>query len=177
MSSNLIARSIFLTMKHLYLIRHAKSSWNHPGLTDHQRPLNERGQTDAPQMAQWLADRTPAPNRLISSTATRARQTALAFAQAFQLTESAIQYEARIYEADLADLLEVTAGCPDEINRLLLVGHNPVISAYMSYLTDGGACSMPTCAIASLDLDISSWAETTRGLARLTFLVSPKHHP
>ncbi len=162
-------------MKHLYLIRHAKSDWNHPGLTDHQRPLNERGQTDAPQMAQWLADRVPPPSLLISSTAARAQQTALAFAQVFQLSEDAIRYEARIYEAALSDLLEITTECPDEINRVLLVGHNPTISAYVSYLTNGGSCSMPTCAMASLELDISSWKEITRGLAKLDFLVSPKH--
>ena len=175
--SNPFARSIFFIMKQLILIRHAKSSWDHPDRSDHERPLNERGRADAPVMAQWLAGRIPPPDLLISSTARRAQETARCFARALQLSTEQCCNEARIYEASLNDLLALISALPDRADRVLLVGHNPVISTCVGHLSDGAARSLPTCAIAALSFDISSWQEITRGCARLDFLVSPKHHP
>ena len=161
-------------MKRLYLIRHAKSSWDHPGLHDEERPLNDRGVSDAPFMANWLVKTIEMPDLIAASAAKRASQTAVFFAKAFHIPEQDIRVEPRIYEASVPTLLRITGFFPDSFDRILLIGHNPGMSGYVRYLTGRSADEMSTCSIAAIALDISSWQEITSGAGRLEFLVHPK---
>lgn len=160
-------------MKRLYLVRHAKSG-EHPGLRDEDRPLNDRGLSDALFMAHWLMGAIDTPDRIMASTAVRARQTAVVFARIFHVPEQDIQLEQRIYEASVLNLLRITTSFSDTLNSIILVGHNPGITDYIRVLTDHFTDEMATCSIAALSLEVQSWQETASGTGHLDFMVHPK---
>lgn len=156
-------------MKTLLLARHAKSDWDAVGLRDHERPLNARGLRDAPAMARRLRDEGVAVQRVVSSTAVRARRTAEAYAVAFGL--SVIQ-EPELYGATASTILQVASGLPDEIGIAMLVGHNPGMTHAVAELT-GSYVEFPTCAVAECAVDVDSWAELIEGSGRLRLLRTP----
>ena len=144
-------------MIRLALVRHAKSDWSSPGLADHDRPLSERGQRDAPVMAARLAGEGFAPDVIVSSTALRARTTAQAFADVFGMP---VDLQRRLYGAPGEALL--TAVCEAGAAGaacVMLVAHNPGITDLAYALSQERIDRMPTCAIARFawDLDTSEW--------------------
>lgn len=159
-------------MKTLYLLRHAKSSWNEPGLQDFDRPLNERGRAAAPLVGRLIGERKLRVDLLVSSPAARARQTAALVRDAAGLSAELL-FDERIYEADVAALLAVVTQAPESADALLLVGHNPGMEGLLTFLT-GEARSMPTAALACIKLDVEKWAEVGAGAGRLEWLVRPK---
>lgn len=162
-------------MKALSLIRHAKSSWTYPELTDFERPLNDRGRRDAPRMAQRLArELGRKPLRLLSSPATRAITTARVFAEALGLDLEAVQIEPRIYDASRKTLLELVNGLPDSAAQVLLFGHNPGLSELAHTLADCPFDEIPTCAVVRLELEIPSWKKAVPGSGRLGAYLYPK---
>lgn len=157
----------------LTLIRHAKSSWNYPELSDFERPLNERGRRDAPRMAARLVRDLPAPDLLVSSPATRALTTARSFAETLGLDTARIHIEPRLYEASRKTLLEIVAGLPDSAGHALLFGHNPGLSELAHTLADCPFDEMPTCAVVHLRLDGKGW-KPLPGKGRLLAYLYPK---
>jgi phosphohistidine phosphatase len=109
--------------RYLVLLRHAKSSWGDPSRGDRERPLNTRGREAGRLLAGWFAERAP-PDLVLCSDALRTRQTLEAIAAAFPRRPKA-QVEKRLYLASPAALLERIAAVPDEVHRLLVIGHNP----------------------------------------------------
>jgi phosphohistidine phosphatase len=144
-------------LKQLLLMRHAKSSWKHPGLMDRQRPLNSRGRLDAPRMGALLARLDIVPQLIISSTALRAVQTASAVADAAGYGDE-IRCLSPLYGADVADFWVALQTLPDKLELVMLVGHNPDLEELIETLT-GQWQRMPTAALARLEMPISSWAE------------------
>ena len=163
-------------MKTLLILRHAKSSWDHPGLRDHDRPLNPRGRRDAPRMGRFLVERDLVPDRIVSSTAVRARTTAeLAAAEFGEDVEIETTYD--LYGASPDGYVEVAEAMGGTAKRLMLVGHNPGITSLVWHLTGEGEY-MPTAALAAVELDIDDWSElgsARRG--RLAGLWRPKALP
>ncbi len=157
-------------MKTLLLMRHAKSSWDDEQLPDHERPLNDRGRLDAPVMGKRLAKST-IPDRIVCSTARRARETAslvidgLSYAGPFDVLEG-------IYHATPAELISVITNVA-ESETLLVVGHNPGMSELMERLT-GSHESMPTAAIAFIELPIEEWSEVANAKGQLRDFWKPK---
>ena len=150
-------------MKKLLLVRHAKSSWEDFSQSDHNRPLNKRGLADAPVMGQRIAKKQIAPELIVSSTAHRAEATAKIIATELQLLDSIIT-NANIYEAGIGNLMEVIFGLDDELNLVMLVGHNPGFTMLVNYLQDDRHIdNMQTCATALLSFDIDSWADVKAG--------------
>ncbi|MYG49370.1 MAG: histidine phosphatase family protein, partial [Gemmatimonadales bacterium] len=124
-------------MKTLLILRHAKSSWDHPGLRDHDRPLNPRGRRDAPRMGRFMAERDLVPDRIVSSTAVRARTTAeLAAAEFGAGVEIETTYD--LYGASPDGYVEVAEAMGGTAERLMLVGHNPGITSLVWHLTGEG---------------------------------------
>lgn len=158
----------------LTLIRHAKSSWDYPELSDFERPLNERGRRDAPRMATRLARELRAPLTLISSPATRALSTARVFAEALAVDFDAVRIEPRIYEASRRALLELVKALPDDSPKVLLFGHNPGLSELAQTLTDCPFDEMPTCAVVQLQIEGRSWKQLAPGKGRLLSYQYPK---
>ncbi len=144
-------------MKILLILRHAKSSWDHPGLRDHDRPLNPRGRRDAPRMGRFLVERDLVPERIVSSTAVRARSTAELAAEEFD-REVEIEPTSDLYLASPDNYLDVVEAMGGAEARLMVVGHNPGITALVWHLTGDGE-HMPTAALAAVELDIDDWTE------------------
>ena len=159
-------------MKTILLMRHAKSDWGAQYATDFERPLNARGQRDAPVMAAFLASHKLLPELIISSPAQRARLTAQ-FVSKERTFSGELRFDRRIYLASPAMLLDVVQELPDEVETAMLVGHNPGMEDLVELLCNGNV-RMPTAAIASLRLYADSWTEARKGAAHLQWLVKPK---
>ncbi len=169
-------------MKTLYLLRHAKSSWDRPELTDHDRPLARRGETAAPGMGRHLRDRTPRPQRVLCSSARRARQTwALVAPQLIPAPEVEIRRD--IYDAEPADLLAIVQALPDTLACVMILGHNPTLEELAADLagpeSDRGARQQmakkfPTAAVAEIAFDVAHWHEISSNGGRLVSFVRPK---
>lgn len=124
-----------MPLKQLIIVRHAKSDWSNDVIDDFNRPLSQRGDQDAPLVANWMAKHVSTPDIFISSPAKRARQTSLAIANAYGLTESSISFDDQVYLAGLQSLLTVLTNIPDECQIALLVGHNPGLENLLLHLS------------------------------------------
>ena len=146
-------------MKTLLVLRHAKSSW-HDGTLDHERPLNKRGQRDAPQMGKVIREYGLAPDVIFSSDACRARQTAEAVAQAARFAGE-IRLDPRLYGASPAEIIAVLRTV-DATNAatVLIVGHNPGLEELVARLTRERH-DFPTAALAQIVLPVDRWRDLT----------------
>jgi phosphohistidine phosphatase len=162
-------------MKILYLMRHAKSSWSFDGLSDKERPLNDRGREDAPHMGRALAKRDIRPDLLVSSPAVRALSTAALVAKELAYPPEGIRVVEGIYEADPDRLIDIIHELPDEASSVLLVGHNPTMTEVVNILSPKSVPDMATAAIACLHFHIESWADAHRTNAELYFFDYPKN--
>lgn len=163
-------------MKRLVLIRHAKSSWNEPGLADFERSLNERGERDAPRMGKRLHKRGLAPDLVVSSPARRALTTAQIIAAAIDYPVAAIRTIDAIYEASLETLLGVVRDIPDSHHEVVLFGHNPGITMFANALAAVDIDNVPTCGVATIELEVDSWSAVEYGSGRLLDFDYPKKH-
>ena len=161
-------------MLRLTLVRHAKSSWADPGMRDFERPLNPRGTRDAPVMAVRVSELRRLPDHLVSSPAMRAFTTACTFADRLGFATDAIQLDSRIYEASRETLAEVVRGLDPKSKHAMLFGHNPGFSELARWLATCSFTEMPTCAIASLELQIGDWRELGPGCGKLANYLYPK---
>lgn len=159
-------------MKTIYLLRHAKSSWNDANLPDFDRPLNARGRLAAPLMGAKILRERFSIDLIISSPATRASQTAIFVKDAARI-ESEIEFDRRIYQASPQHLLKVASEISDAVNSAMLVGHNPGLEDFIKLLT-GQIEAMPTAALAVIDLKIGSWNEIDADCGSLRELFRPK---
>ncbi|MFZ0897294.1 MAG: histidine phosphatase family protein [Candidatus Nitrosopolaris sp.] len=144
-------------MKSVLVLRHAKSSWKHPELSDHDRPLNKRGKHDAPLMGRLLKREDLLPDVIISSTAMRARATAEAIAKASGY-KGEIVLNKSLYAAGPEAYLGVIHDLSDEYARVLIVGHNPGLEDLVELLT-GEIHLMPTCSLAHVKFRVDKWSE------------------
>lgn len=144
-------------MKTLLLMRHAKSSWAEEGLPDHDRPLNSRGKRDAPRMGKLILDQNLVPDRILSSTAKRARKTAQKVAESCGFTRE-IERIAELYGASPAEWYKVLASLEEPNDRILGIGHNPGVEEFLERLI-GDYEPMPTGAVARVELPIQRWAD------------------
>ncbi len=142
----------------LTLLRHAKSSWDHPGLSDHDRPLNDRGERDAPEMGRRLKARGIRPSLLIASTAKRTTQTAKLVAAAIGFPSEFIQRERDLYHASADQIMRVVCSQDPTFQHILVIGHNPGISDLANRLSDRLTGDMPTGAMITIEADVDDWA-------------------
>ena len=144
-------------MKTLLLMRHAKSSWKDSELADHERPLNKRGKKDAPRMGVLLQERELVPQRILCSSALRARETAQVIAENAGFSGEIVTID-RLYMAETDEFLAVLRELPDDLERVMIIGHNPGLETLLQVLS-GRIESLPTAVLAHLSLEISSWAQ------------------
>jgi phosphohistidine phosphatase len=160
-------------MKTLLLLRHAKSSWKQPELNDHDRPLNKRGKREAPKVGQYIKENDLVPELILCSTARRARDTAQAVIDEIGY-EGDIELLSDLYLSDPACYLDVLKRLPDDINRVLVVGHNPDLDALLTLLTDVSQ-HLSTAALVQIDLPITNWSELNEATnGRLQKLWAPR---
>ena len=163
-------------MKILYLIRHAKSSWNEPGLSDFERPLNSRGKHDAPFMGKLLKEKHVLPDKIISSSAVRAFTTARTMAAEINYPVEKIETTDKIYEASASEILNVIQSVDNEVTTLMLFGHNPGFTSLSNYLSDRQVDNIPTCGISRIEFDVDSWTEVNINQGKLTAFEFPKKY-
>lgn len=144
-------------MKTLILMRHAKSSWKEPELADHDRPLNKRGEKDAPRMGRLLKDKKLIPDLIYSSTAVRARLTVEGVIEKSGF-KNKVDYLESLYMAEPSTIIETLKQTPDKIDSILLVGHNPGLEGLLQILSRKVE-SLPTGAIARISLPINHWSD------------------
>jgi phosphohistidine phosphatase len=162
-------------MKTIYLVRHAKSSWKEAGLSDFERPLNKRGQHDAPFMAKLLAKKDEMPEVIVSSPALRALTTAKIFASEFN-SDTQIVEEEKIYEAGLGNLIKIINNLPETNKTVMIFGHNPGLTYLANYLGDKSIDNIPTCGIVKITFDINSWQDISDGSGKIVFFEYPKKY-
>ncbi len=144
-------------MKTLTIVRHAKSSWHEPVLSDRERPLNKRGQRDAPRMGKRIADAGIRPSLIVSSPATRAWTTAQFIAEELSYPVEFLQRENSLYLASLNDILDVIVDQDDGFNSLMVVGHNPGLTNMVNFLSPGITGNLPTAGVVSVTIDQDHW--------------------
>ena len=150
-------------MKHLIIVRHAKSSWADPGQRDFDRPLNARGERNAPEMAARLKARGLRPQLIVASGARRALATAKLMAGVFGHAKADIEIVDALYEASPRVWLEQIGTLPAGIDTVMMVGHNPEITALVAQLCPQARIdNVPTCGVLCLDYEAGDWA----GIAR-----------
>lgn len=164
-------------MKTLYLVRHAKSSWGDPTLSDRDRPLNARGNQDAPKMAAYIATQISCPDAFFCSPAQRARETAAYFLHQFHRNPETLVIDRHLYHALPRDYETILGKADDRLNSIMIFAHNPGITDYANALGQARISNMPTCAIAAIDLAIDSWLETSFTRGKLRFFHRPKALP
>ena len=144
-------------MKTLLLMRHAKSSWGNSALSDHDRPLNKRGEMACRMMGTFLARQNLVPDKIICSTAVRARETVEGLLETLSFGDEVL-YTRALYHADVDTLLEQLYPLSDEVEVVMLVGHNPGMDDFLGVICNE-MDHMPTAAIAKIEFDLANWQE------------------
>ena len=166
-------------MKKLYIVRHAKSSWASSEMADFDRPLNDRGEKDAPHMAKVLKQRKVFPDRMISSPAVRALKTCKEFAKVLDFDKHHIMTVDRLYHASsdiwLSVLRSLKEHPGDKEDVALVFGHNPGITEFANDLLNMEIDNIPTCGIISASLNIEHWAAISVGCGRMDSFDYPKN--
>jgi phosphohistidine phosphatase len=161
-------------MKTLLVLRHAKSSKDDPSLRDFDRPLNDRGERDAPRAGAMLKDRGLLPQEILSSPAPRARETARLAAESCGFKKD-VQLIANFYPGEPQHYLKALKDLPDELDRVMVVGHNPGIEELIWTLS-GTLEEIPTAALTHLELPIDSWTGISPKKARIISIWRPKEN-
>lgn len=161
-------------MKTLFLVRHAKSSWENFRLSDSDRPLNEQGERDAPRMGKRLASRGVKPDVLISSPALRAHSTAIKIAAEIGYPEEDIQTKAKLYFEGISGMLDIIRSLNSAVNVAMLFGHNPTMTQAVNSLAQAAIGNVPTCGIAEIQFDVESWQDVDEVLGTMQLFDYPK---
>jgi len=170
-----------MSKKTLYLVRHAKSSWDDPSLSDFDRVLDSRGLRDAPRMADFVSKKMDEAGGIkplfISSPAKRAITTAQIFAKAIGIGDEEIILETGIYHAYASDILSIIHGLHTETNTAFIFGHNPTFTEVANIFRKERISEMPTCSIVRIEAKIDRWSDLNEKTVKKTDFWYPKMLP
>ena len=161
-------------MKTLTIVRHAKSSWKDATLPDRKRPLNKRGERDAPEMGRRIKEHGIRPSLIISSPATRAWMTARIVADEIGYPREFLQKEDSLYLASPEEILDVIDAQDVGFGSLMLFGHNPGLTDLVNFFVPGLTANLPTAGVVSLEIDSDDWSLYDRPEAKLLVHDWPK---
>ncbi len=150
-------------MKNLYLVRHAKSSWEYD-LSDHERPLNKRGYKDANLVSNHLKASLKLPDLVISSDAIRAKTTATIFVDNLGISKDIFEFDHSLYDFSGQQLIEVIKNCDDTINTLMVFGHNHAMTYFVNTFGNKPIGNVATSGFTHVELDIESWKNLKKGI-------------
>jgi len=163
-------------MKELFIIRHAKSSWEDESLSDYDRPLNERGKADAPLMGKVIKENGFLPDLIVSSSANRAISTAKEIAQQVGFPVDKILEDRKIYESTTDKVIEIINQLDDQYNRVFIFGHNPTFTHLIEELGGEYIGHVPTCGVAGIRFELDSWQMITANSGTQFYFDFPKRH-
>ena len=158
-------------MKHLYLVRHAKSSWEYD-LSDHERPLNKRGYKDANLVSNHIKSSIELPELVISSDAVRAKTTANIFVDNLGISNDIFELDHDLYDFSGLQLTNVIKNCHDSVNILMVFGHNHAMTYFVNTFGNKPIGNVATSGFTHIQLEIDSWKELKKGITIQT--VFPK---
>lgn len=158
-------------MKNLYLVRHAKSSWEYD-LSDHERPLNNRGYKDANLVSNHLKKNLVLPDLVISSDAVRAKTTATIFVDNLEISKVIFELNHELYDFSGMQLTDVIKNCDDSVNTLMVFGHNHAMTYFVNTYGNKPIGNVPTSGFTHIQMDIDSWNDLKKGITVQT--VFPK---
>ena len=161
-------------MKTLLLVRHAKSSWDDPSMSDFDRPLNERGKKDAPKMAERLIEKGITINTFLSSPAKRAKKTAKIFAHAYKKAEEDIFLIPQLYLAASSVFESVLSSLESDSDTIALFSHNPGITDFANTLTEARIDDIPTCGVFAIKIETNDWKNFREAKKEFLFFDYPK---
>ena len=162
------------SVKTLWIVRHAKSSWSDPGLRDFDRPLNRRGTRDAGRMGRFLARQGDLPQRLLASTARRAWDTAELIARGIGYSADDILPQPDLYDASVGEMLAVIHDIDQTHASVMLFSHNPGVTDLTNALTGSSIGNVPTCGVARVTLDVDTWTAVKPARGKLVSFYVPK---
>lgn len=163
--------------RQLTLLRHAKSSWDDAGLKDRERPLNERGEHDAPLMGRRLHARGARPTLFLTSPAVRARRTAQIIAREIGYPQEFLQREDDLYLASPDEVVAVIARQDSSFRDLIVCGHNPGLTELANRLTGAAIDNLPTTGVVVVALELKSWADLEGAQGDLLLFDYPRRDP
>ena len=161
-------------MKKLLIIRHAKSSWANSNETDFERPLNDRGRMNAPEMAVRLVKRNVLPDAIISSAAKRTIETSLLMMKPLGLQQQQLVKKQELYLATPETILETIVSMDDAWQTAAIVAHNPGVTDFVNTLCEVKVDDMPTCAVYAVDIKTDSWINFNKATKEFLFFDYPK---
>lgn len=163
-------------MKKVYILRHAKSSWADSSQSDFDRPLNERGENDAPFMGEKFSELGIKPDLVLSSPAKRAFNTAAIIAEKINYPFKKIEKQQNMYMAGAHKFLKIINALPDKISSVMLVAHNPGLTELLNDLAGHTTNNMPTCSLAAIEFFVDEWKAISPGSGKLTLYEYPKKY-
>jgi phosphohistidine phosphatase len=161
-------------MKTIYLVRHAKASWDEPGVSDADRPLIPKGVKNTKLIVDFLLKRESSIDLIISSPAVRAFETAKIVAEGLNYPVNKIRIDRKIYDGYYDRILDIIYGTSNDLNSLMIFGHNPTITNLANLFLHPGIEAMPTSCIVCLSFLVDKWEEIPSNEAIREFIVFPK---
>ncbi|MBW1296082.1 SixA phosphatase family protein [Aquimarina litoralis] len=154
-------------MKTLYIIRHAKSSWEFD-LEDHKRPLNKRGLNDADLIGKELKTRITTVDRVLSSDAVRAKTTAQIITDHLDIDDQIFSLEPKLYDFSGHQVVEVIKSCDNQVDTLLIFGHNHAFTSIVNLYGNQMIDNLPTAGVVGIQFDVDDWSDISVGKNILT---------
>ncbi|HYE55513.1 MAG TPA: histidine phosphatase family protein [Chitinophagaceae bacterium] len=161
-------------MKTIIFIRHAKSSWDDPAMSDFDRPLNDRGKRDAPEMAERLVKKRIKVDAFISSPARRARKTAVVFAKTYGLSKEDVILKDELYHPSETAFFDVITQITDPLETIAIFSHNPGITDFVNLLSNVRIDNVPTCGMFAVSFN-GDWASFRQANKNFLFFDYPKN--
>ena len=160
-------------MKEIYVLRHAKSSWDNSNLSDFDRPLADRGISDAKKMSNFLKDMNIKIDRVLCSNAIRAKETFDLTADGFNFEIDKATYLDKLYFGDTTTIIQDLKELDESLNNILIVGHNPTLHYLVEILTNESINRFTTCNLATISHD-GEWISLNSQQCSLKSLIRPK---
>ncbi len=161
-------------MKKLYIVRHAKSSWNIEGISDKERPLLVKGEQRTKMVIDYFKEKELSIDLIISSAAVRAYETAKIIAKSFQYQEDRIRVEDYLYSANAEQMFDIFYDIPDEIDSVMIVAHNPTVTNFANIFLTQKIDWLPTSGVVALAFDVDNWGSCSVLNSKELFYVTPK---
>ena len=149
-------------MKRIIIVRHAKSSWKYD-VIDHERPLNNRGKKDVELVSGHLARLFEMPDLVLVSDAFRAKNTASVFIKNLEINQNIVQLNHDLYDFSGNNLLKTIRACSNNVNKLMVFGHNHAITSFVNTYGDVYIENVPTCGVIIIEFNIENWEDLRKG--------------
>lgn len=161
-------------MKNLYIVRHAKSSWDFPELPDAERPLIEKGINNTKKIIKELNEKKITVGILVSSHTKRAYETSKLIATGINFPVEKIEVSNNVYQADRDEIFNIVFSQNDELDSLMIVGHNPALTQFANLFLEEKIDLLPTSGVISLSFETGKWIEVIKAKCETNFILFPK---